>query len=227
MDIISMVRDATHTPYANLVCDLGVPLLAPMWAHDAYLPSDPPPLMSCSAPHVFRSSLSQYSKSRKLSGRHSGCPSWCEMQAQMQASAQAQTQARVQMQMQVQCMCVCVCVSAGLLYCTCSLQLITCRYRRRAGVPAAGTGIKDPMHRARRAPRPFPPCAISVAIISAKSDTTVKPHAIYNARNTRRVTRLPPPLAACACRRSRSPLRLQVYVAQQMRSFDVILQPAN
>lgn len=98
-----------------------------------------------------------------------------------------------------------------------------CRYRPRAGVPAAGTGIR--IRCAGRGVRHGrPPCGISVAIISAKSDTTVKPHAIYH--NARRVTRLPLTLAAWLRRRSILPLRPQFH-RPQMRSFDVILQPAN
>lgn len=117
-------------------------------------------------------------------------------------------------------------VCAGLLYRTCSLQQLNVQVPAPCRGSSCRNGNKDPMHRARRAPRPFPPCAISVAIISAKSDTMVKPHAIYH--NARRVTRLPPPLAAWLFRRSRSPPRRQVYnIAQQMRSFDVILHPAN
>lgn len=66
-----------------------------------------------------------------------------------------------------------------------------------------------------------------MAIISAKSDTTVKPHAIYH--NARRVTRLPscrsPWLLGYAGDQGRHPDIKST--AQQMRSFDVILQPAN
>lgn len=138
----------------------------------------------------------------------------------MQASVQTQAQAQTRVQMQVRSL------LGGLLYRICTLQFIV-----QVPAPCRGSscrnGNKDPKHRARCAPRPSPQCGTSVAIISAKSDTTVKPHAIYH--NARRVTRLPsccsPWLLGYAGDQGRhSDVKS---TAQQMRSFDVILQPAN
>lgn len=152
-------------------------------------------------------------KSRKLSGRHPG----------VRAGARRRHTCRRRRRRGCRCKSECVLRLLHMLYSTCTLQYRMCRYRPRAGVPAAGTGI-----RIRRAGRGVAtagdPCGISVAIISAKSDTTVKPHAIYH--NARRVTRLPSTLAAWLRRRSMLPLRPQ-FLRPQMRSFDVILHPAN
>lgn len=168
---------------------------------------------------VSRSCLSA-TRAGSFPGVIPGVRARCEMQAQMHASAQTQTQAQTRVQMQVRSL------LGGLLCRTCTLQFIV-QVPAPCRVSSCRNGNKDPKHRARRAPRPSPPCGISVAIISAKSDTTVKPHAIYH--NARRVARLPscrsPWLLGYAGDQGRhSDVKS---TAQQMRSFDVILQPAN
>lgn len=150
------------------------------------------------------------SKSRKLSGRHPG----------VRAGARRRHTCRRRRRRGCRCKSGCVLKTAAHSYCTCTSQNV------QVPAPCRGSscrnGNKDPMRRARRARHGRPPCGISVAI-SAKSDTTVKPHAIYH--NARRVTRLPVTLAWLR-RRSILPLRPRFHLPQ-MRSFDVILQAAN